>query len=45
MSFQKALAANNKEISKSKVIEFVRSVLGQRQTNEHGLESYDRVII
>ena len=42
MSFQKALAANNKEISKSKVIEFVRSVLGQRQTNEHGLESYDQ---
>ena len=41
-SFQKALAANNKEISKSKVIEFVRSVLGQRQTNEHGLESYDQ---
>ena len=41
-SFQKALEINKKEIGKSKVVEFVRSVLGQRQTNEHGLESYDQ---
>jgi hypothetical protein len=41
-SFQQALEHNKREIGKSKVVEFVRSVLGQRQTNEHGLESYDQ---